>query len=337
MVSLGEFEKHLEKQSLLAPVYLFIGEADLLIEDAWKRLLEKVVPPNARRFNGERLLSKECTASQIVTRATTIPMFGKKQLLMVEQIETWAKDQRSALLPYLLHPCPTTCLVLTAAHRKGLGEFESAVEKTGMVVAFSKLTDREGPRWLQERAMRHKKRLGTLAASYLIEQVGLDLFRLERELEKISLYVGDRDNIELEDVKHAVSSQRSFTVFELLQYVSRHQAVQAITSLKDLIRSGEPPLVILALLARQIRIIWQVKDASGRGVATSELAQRLKLPPTVLKNYAKQASSFSEDQLKLFHRALRETDLTMKSAGTSPETLLEALILGLCQNRRKGL
>ena len=65
------------------------------------------------------------------------------------------------------------------------------------------------------RARQHQKLLSPQAASFLVEQLGVDLYRLQSELEKLAAYVGDREKIEVEDVKEAVTSQRSFTVFEL--------------------------------------------------------------------------------------------------------------------------
>jgi DNA polymerase-3 subunit delta len=334
MVS-GEFERHLEKQSEPCPVYLFIGEADFLIDEAWEKLTLRLSSPGAKRFKGERLHAKEVTAAQVLERAGTLPMFGARRLLMVEHVEVWPKEQRADLLSYLKHPCPSTCLVLTSPQKKGLSELEPAVGRAGKVIHFSNLTEKDAPRWLQERAMQRGKRLGGLAASFLVEQVGLDRSRLEGELEKISLYVGDRKNIEMEDLKQAVGSYRSFTVFELLQYVSRHRTAQAVTSLRNLMLSGEPPLIVLSLLARQVRIIWQVKDGLKQGLTGPEIGQKLKLPPFAMQNYIKQAADFLEQDLRRFHTMICETDLAMKSSGTAPELLLESLVLSLCQSPQR--
>ena len=85
----------------------------------------------------------------------------------------------------------------------------------------------------------------------------------------------------MEDAKEAVTSQRSFTVFELLRYVSQGQTRQAVSSLRNLLLAGESPLGILALLARQIRILWQAKDGAERKMPVAELAQKINLPAAV--------------------------------------------------------
>jgi DNA polymerase-3 subunit delta len=329
------FSGYLEK-NLPAPVYLFKGEADFLMEDAWSMLLEKVVPSNARRFNGERLSAKECSAEQVVLRLSTLPMFGGKSLVMVQHVEGWPKEQLKVIQSYVAHPHPSACLVLTANPKKGADKLEAAITAAGgVVVEFSAPSERDAPKWLQERARHQKKRLSPQAASMLIEQVGIDLFRMERELEKLCLYVGPRNVIDVEDVKEVVGLQRSFTVFELLRYVGKRQGVQAVTSLRSLILAGESPLGILALLTLQIRRLWQVKDAMERGTSAAQIAQQLKLHPFVVKGYTEQISHFTVDGLHRIHRRLCEADLTLKQTGIAPETILEALVLDLCRREQK--
>jgi len=326
----SEFFRHLENDPV-APVYLFKGEADLLMEDAWKKLLDRIVPAKAQRFNGERLQAREYSAVDILDRLKALPMFGTKRLVMVQAIDAWPKQQQEAIFSYLEKPLPSACLVLTASGKKGLEKLEAAVASIGIVVGFAAPSERDAPRWLQERARLQNKNLPFKAASLLLEQVGLDLYRLESELDKLVTYVGNRETIELDDVKEAVSYQRSFSIFELLRFVSRCERSRAVHSLRNLIRAGEPPLAILALMSRQIRILWQSKDALANGLSISELCRQLHLPQFVVKNYAQESSLFSETELHKIHTAIREADLALKGTGTNPELIMENLVLRISQ------
>ncbi len=101
--------------------------------------------------------------------------------------------------------------------------------------------------------------------------------------------------------------------------------------------SGEAPLAILGLLARQTRLVWQVKDAISRGIPSGQITQRLNLFPSAYKNYSQQASLFSDDELNEIHSSIREADVALKSTGTAPVAALEALIVGLCLRKTKSL
>jgi DNA polymerase-3 subunit delta len=233
----------------------------------------------------------------------------------------------------MAQPYPTACLVLSSTHKKGLEKVQEEAETRGGLVQFNAPTERDAPRWLQMRARQYQKLLSPQAASCLVDQLGVDLFRLQSELEKLVAYVGDRDHIDLGDVKEAVISQRSFTVFELLRYVSQGQTRQAISSLRNLLLAGEHPLGILALLARQIRLMWQAKDGATRQLPPAELCKKLGLSPSVVNSYTQQAQSFSEEELYRILCIIRDTDLAVKSTSTAPQLLLEALVLRLCRTK----
>jgi DNA polymerase III subunit delta len=330
------FFKHLEQQQIL-PVYLFTGEAELLMERAWQRLRDLLVPPKAQRFSGESLLAKEVPASAVVERLATMPMFGAKRLVRVKHAEAWLKEQQKTIHAYLAHPNPAACLVLTVAGKKGHEALTAAVQPVGMVVEFAQPSEAELPRWLQEQARHCQKQLSLQAATLLLERVGTELQRLESELEKLCLVVGERQRIEAADIEQTVSQQRAFSVFELLRSVGKCRADQAVSILRRLLLSGEAPLGILALLARQMRILWQVKDALERGSSIDQIGQKLKLSTFVLKkDYLPNIQLFTAVELYQAHRAIQATDVALKSTGLSPESLLESLVLTLCHGQQKG-
>jgi DNA polymerase-3 subunit delta len=330
------FFKHLEQNQVL-PVYLFTGEAELLKERAWQRLRDALVPPKAQRFNGESLLAKEAPASEVVDRLATMPMFGPKRLVMVKHAEAWLKEQQKTIQAYLTRPNPAACLVLTVAGKKGHEALTAAVQPVGMVVEFAQPAESELPRWLQEQAGHYRKQLSLQAATLLLERVGSELQRLESELEKLCMVVGERQRIEASDIEQTVSQQRAFSVFELLRSVGKCRADQAVSILRRLLLSGEAPLSILALLARQMRILWQVKDAVARGSSVDQIGQKLKLSTFVLKKeYLPNIQLFTALELYQAHRAIQETDVALKSTGLAQESLLESLVLTLCHGHQKG-
>jgi len=327
-----DFSKHLETTPP-AQVYLFIGDSSPLMEEAWQKLVEKIVPAGARRFNGERVSAKDFSASDMAARLSTLPMFGSRQLLMVKDFEAWPKDQKNILLRYLSAPSPTACLVLTTSAKKGMENIVSAVEATGRVFQFRPPSGRDLLRWLQDRAKRLGKTLDARAAHFLAEHAGPDLFGLESELDKLVDYTGKSETIRVEDVRQSVSCRRTFSIFELLGYVGRHQTRQAVESLRSLLLAGEAPLGILALLTRQVRHLWQVKDALEAGIPALQISRQLNLPQFVVNTCAQQAPLISTTRLAGMHHAIREADVAMKSTRSSPELVLEMLVLELCTER----
>jgi DNA polymerase-3 subunit delta len=317
------------------PVYLFVGESAFLMEQAWKKLLSSLLPKGAKNFNGERVQARDTEAGDEIERLATTPMYGGRRVVMVEIVLACGKEGRAALEAFVQRAPLAACLVMTAPDRKSVEGLAKAVEAKGKVVQFRPPGEKEAPRWLIERARQLGKILPHRAAFLLVEMVGGDLHTLSSELDKICTFVGERDQIETDDIVEAAGSLRSFSAFDMLDHIKAQQADKAVRSLRSLILSGEVPLKILSTLAWQIRIVWQVKDGLRRGLSETELAARLKSHPFVVKKAREQALRFSDADLYRVIEALCQTDIAIKSTGTAPDLLLEELVLGLCLDRKK--
>jgi DNA polymerase-3 subunit delta len=93
--------------------------------------------------------------------------------------------------------------------------------------------------------------------------------------------------------------------------------------------AGEAPLYLLAMLARQIRILIQVKDLQGRGLGKNEIAGELRLHPYVVEKGMAQAWNFSLSQLEAAHHNLVETDWAIKTGGLEDLVALDLLVVNL--------
>ena len=212
-----DFLKELDAGKI-APVYLFVGSSTFLMEEAWKKLLSRALPKGAKNFNGERVQAREIEAANVIERIATTPMFGGRRLVMVDNVEAWGKEDRSALETFVQRIPPSACLVMTASGRKNIEGIAKAVEAKGKVVLFRSPGEREAPRWLIERAKQLGKMLSHRAAFLLVEMAGGDYSTLASELDKICTFVGEREQIEAEDIVEAASSQRHFSTFDLLDH-----------------------------------------------------------------------------------------------------------------------
>ena len=312
------------------PVYLFAGDSTFLMEEAWNKLLAWALLKGGRNFNGERVHAGETEPGKVIERLVTTPMFGGRRLVMVDNVEAWDKTGRAAMEAFVQRIPASACLVMTVADRKSVEELAKAVEVKGKVIQFRPPGDKEAPRWLIERAKQTGKTLSHRAASLLVETAGSDLHTLASELDKICTFAGEHDRIEEEDILEAASSQRSFTAFEMLDHIKAQQADKALRSLRSMILMGEPALKILSTMAWQIRLVWQVKDGMRRGIPVAELPKRVGAKPYPVKKAREKSTRFSDAELYRAIVAIGQTDIAIKSTGTSAELLLEDLILSLC-------
>jgi len=158
--------------------------------------------------------------------------------------------------------------------------------------------------------------------------VGNDLRLLDQEIDKLLLYA-DGQQVTTEEVRALVSRARETSIFDLVDCVGRRQTGKALLLLHRLLDDGEAPLYLLAMLARQIRILIQVSELRAQGLNQQEVAKRLKLHPYVVEKGLAQARNFEMPQLEAAHSQLVETDWAIKTGKMEDVLALDTLVVAL--------
>jgi DNA polymerase-3 subunit delta len=99
--------------------------------------------------------------------------------------------------------------------------------------------------------------------------------------------------------------------------------------LHRMLEEGAEPLYLLAMLARQVRILIQVSELSKQRLPPQRIAKRIKQHPFVVKKGLQQSRNFSPDQLTAAHQCLVETDWKIKTGELEPGLALDILVVSL--------
>ncbi|TGV00104.1 DNA polymerase III subunit delta, partial [Mesorhizobium sp. M00.F.Ca.ET.186.01.1.1] len=86
------------------------------------------------------------------------------------------------------------------------------------------------------------------------------------------------------------------------------------------------PIKLIALLARQFRMLLHVKQLAPRGYSQQQMAGMIKMHPYAVKKAMEQARHFSEDSLKKLLHILAEEDFRMKSGQVDKRLALELFV-----------
>ncbi len=336
MDSRGFFQHVLE--SPLKNIYLFRGDETALMDKAWEALLRAVASREERPVKGEQVEAKDVAVHEVIGRVRTVPMFAPRRVLRIRDVDQWPKEQRELLERYAGDPSPRAHVVLTVGSKRSWKALEKAVESRGLVVDFAPVQERHLPGWVRQKAEACGKTMTPAVAARVVDAVGADLHALEREIEKLCLYVGDAPRITAEDVDAACSRIRSEHIFKLMDHVAEGRPDAALEALRHVLLKGDSPLALLALLARHVRLMWQIKDGMARGLNAAAIGQKLHLPVYVVEKTARHAPRFSEQDLERLHATVTAVDLSLKTTALGPDRALEAVIYQMCalQGAKRG-
>jgi DNA polymerase-3 subunit delta len=335
--------RHLKKGAL-KPVYLFCGEEEFLLQRALGQV-EAYLRERGELSAKVSFRLHEVSWAEVLSAARSPQLWGGRQLVVVWGVERSKAAELKPLAAYLQAPSAWTCLVLVAAALK-MKEVQShalwrQLLEQEAVVAFPRLWERELIQWLEEEAKRQGKTLAPGVARFLVEMGGQNLSELAQQLEKLILFVGAAPELSLAAARTLASQSRQYTIFELVEALGQSRPEKALQVLHQLLELGEPPGVILVMLARQIRLLWRVAAKPPEGRDADTLARELGLPPFAAAKLLQQAKHFRPGRLREQLLALQEVDLQLKSGALAPPLSLEKVILDLCplpelRERRPG-
>ena len=337
-------ERHLKKQTIL-PAYLFYGDEELLMRRALERLQEGLGSGNETRPEKKVMEAEEISLAEALSQARVPSLWSGRQLIILYNADRYNPAELKALGPYLDAPASQTCLVLVAPGLKPKeirqNPYGRRLHEQDAALGFYRLRETALPRWLEEEARRQGKVLAPAAAQRLIETVGDNLLDLAQELEKIVLYMGPEKTITADMVDQLTTQSRSYSVFALVDALGQHRPDQALQVLDRLLEMGEPPLKILVMLARQLRLLIRLQEFQHPSASVDKLASHLGVPRPVAGKLQRQAAHFKVADLRSHLFGLHLADQGLKASTASPRLWLEKVILELCppvplRNQRSG-
>ncbi|PKB78220.1 MAG: DNA polymerase III subunit delta [SAR202 cluster bacterium Io17-Chloro-G9] len=181
-------------------------------------------------------------------------------------------------------------------------------------------------RWIRESAQEKGASISPAALASLADQVGNDLWTLDQELEKLSLYASGR-GIEERDVKELVSQVREANIFAAVDAMIDGKPALALRLLHQLREGGREVSTIIAMVERQLRLMALARDSLDEGLAQRELGQRLGVTSQfVIRKTVDQARRHSWDDITWRYNRLLEADLAIKRGRLEPDLALELLV-----------
>jgi DNA polymerase-3 subunit delta len=252
-------------------------------------------------------------------------------------------------------------LILTAETVDRRKRLFKAVSSMGHILTFVKIKgEARQQQVLMEMAAGllegRGKRLSSGAWAVLGQKTGFSLRESLGAIEKLITYAGEKAVIEAADVEAVTGRTKEETVFDLTGALTARNLTAALRALKDLLDQGSPPLMIMAMITREIRFLLHAKLllASGRLKAFSanmdygrfqkavypslkqaagegeEQVDLVSQHPFVVYQFLKNAGRFTRSELAGYLEMLVRIDMALKSTGQDPRLLLERFLLAVC-------
>ena len=318
------------KQRASAPLYLIVGEEDLLRDSALAAIKRAVVGCEGDDFNYELFHGDEALGTDIRNSVAAVPVFAERRLVVVKAAEKLSARESEILLDCVNSPVESTTLVFVTPKLDGRLKFSQALTRAAIMVDCAPLRDTQLPAWIAREAKEIGLRLEDAAAQLLQEACGPSLYGVRRELEKLASYVPADRSVTAGDIHMLRGINPGTSVFDLTFALGEGRRGRALSILARNLEAGEAPLRILGSLAWQYRRLWKLKESLANGGREGEAARSLRMDPWKVRAFL---DRFSEPHLRAALRLFLDTDGKLKGgSGSRPRIVLERLLLKLCED-----
>ena len=322
-------------------IHVLHGEDSFSAAETLGALVDAVGPADLRESNVSTIEAGDFSVERLGAAAMVVPFLAERRVVVVRGLMGAAEGQRRgrraqerASLPNglieLLGELPDSSDVVFLESKLSAGNpILAAVKDLGS----GRVTVREFPvlrrdalaAWVAARAAGKGAAIDRQAVAALVDQVGPDLWAMDAEIEKLSLYCLGR-TITAEDVRALVASAKEANVFTLVDAIMARRTDVALASLHQLMDEGAAGPYLLSMAARQARMVALAQELAAQRTPQGEWGPRLGTGSSfVVQKTADQARRFSKEAVRGLYKLLLEADVAMKS-GTSDELALTEMI-----------
>ena len=327
-------------QGPLLPAYILVGEEGFLKDEVVAKIKGRALGATGDgsltgggELNFQAFDGHETSATAITQMAEVFPFFAERRLIIVKDPDltdaSWAK--------YLESPQPTTCLVLychTNPPAKALAPLKESGKHGQLALVECSSPKRDVTTWAVERARKLGHPLPRDAAQVLVDAVGANLLALDTEIQKLSVYAGEKRPLTVADVQAVVGRLTLPVIFEYLDAVVAGDASTALAKLSGMLSQPGSELQILSTVHGQYRRVLLARALLDEGVPVEALLPQVHPSQWMARKCLDQARRLPGDAGKRAISRLFEADMAIKTGQQEPRLALELLSLDLCSLER---
>jgi DNA polymerase-3 subunit delta len=290
----------------------------------------KILPESEAGFNRSVFYGKDANWSDVVNACMRYPMFAEKQVVLLKEAQQM-KDLEK-LENYIKNPLASTIFIISHKEKTinkttKLGKY---IKKECELFTSEKIRDYKLVEWVTDYLKSQNFTMSSKAIQLLTEHLGSDLSRIVNELEKLTLNLGDRKNINEDDIEKFVGISKEYNAFELQAAMSKKdlvKAIQIIQYFESNPKAAPIQLVLPALYGffSKLYIIFGMADKSE-----AALRPLFYNNPYAVKEAMATAKMYGYEGVERSLLLLHEYNLKsigVNSTGTSDASLLKEMVV----------
>ena len=314
------------KNNKILPAYFFFGLDTFSIEAALRLIENSVAPFISSDFDKEIFYGENNTMLGILDFASAFPFGTGKKFIVVKEFEK-IRDKKN-LVSYLKSPPDFTIIVFInngEINNLDSEPFSSLVEKKYIFEAKG-LKGENLIEWLVSHARAKGKTLTSDNARLLVDISGENREMLEAQLEKIFVFLGDKQEITFDAIKSLSTALKEFSIFDLQNAIGKRDKAEAFKIAYNLLEAGEMSTFIINMLTRYFTGLSKINELKEKKIAEQAAARIVGTHPYYYKDYLKARLIYSDKDIYKAVQALLKADLSVKTTSSDDKSIISILL-----------
>ena len=320
------------KKGVFHPVYWLEGEEEYYIDKVIEHAEHRILPESEAAFNLTVFYGRDASWPDVINACRRYPMFAERQVVLLKEAQHMRDIEK--LEPYIEKPLTSTVFVVSYKEKKvdGRSKLAKLLKEKSVLLSTKKMYDNQLPEWTSELIQTKGYTISQKALYLLVDHIGNDLSRINNEVDKILVNLGQRKNITEDDIELYVGVSKEYNPFELQDALARKDASKAIKIIQYFEanpKAGPIQLILPTLynLFSKTYMIFGQSAKDERGIATN-----IGVNPFFVKDYLMAQRSYGyegiENALLLLH-AYNLKSVGINNSGSSDASLLKELVIKL--------
>ena len=319
-------------------LYLLWGPEDYLREQYLTQLKKKCLPEGEDDFSYKRMDGPSLDAQKLQQAVDAMPFMTEHTFVELRDVDLNKLSDPDACIK-ILSDIPSYCTIAFVQNSQfepdGRLRFVKTLRSLGRELKFTQQSQGMLTDWIVRRFAAAGKGIELSAAQRLIFISGDLMSRLIPEIEKIAAYAKG-DKVTQADVEAVANHIPEAVVFEMTELIAQKKINSALAVLSELLADkNNEPIMMLAVLGRQIRQLYAARLAIEKGLGTKYVMEVCAMKyDYIASKLLTAAKGFSLPQLKRAVELCAETDYRMKSSGEDARELLKETVLRIAAGER---
>lgn len=307
--------------------YLISAESFRVIEKEVKKIVGK---NNYLVFNASR-----CSISEIIDEASYFGLESAQKWLVVSNSDFFnsgniTDNDNELLVKYLSNPNENTNIIFTTLN--GIDQRKKIVKcikNNGNIINIPKMDKRGINTTLTGYLKKYDYSIDYNTINYVMDNSYNNLDIMFNELDKIMLYYSFPCHIKFNDVVNIIGEEKTNNNFAFVNAVVEKRLGDALKILKNLKVYKVEPVTLVALLAREYRLMYYVKNMYNK-INMNEIMSDLKLADWQVNKLYNNSMKYSNKELLKALVLLCNIDLNIKKGYWDKDTSLYGFLMEVC-------